>query len=166
MINNVVLVGRLGTDPELTYTQSGTAIAKFRLAVNRPPRADSDQEETDWLDVVTFGRTAENCAQYLDKGALVGIEGRVQSRTWERSDGSGRGYAVEINAQRVQFLETRQRAEERRRQMGTSGPQGGPPQSQQGQQQSQPPPQGQQQPQPGPDVDWAMDETEDPFGDQ
>ena len=73
MINSVVLVGRLGNDPELTYTQSGTAICKFRVAVNRPPRRDSDQEETDWLNIVTFGRTAETCGQYLDKGALVGI---------------------------------------------------------------------------------------------
>ncbi|MGC9317677.1 MAG: single-stranded DNA-binding protein [Armatimonadota bacterium] len=169
MINTAVLVGRLGNDPELTYTQSGTAIAKFRLAVNRPPRRDSDQEETDWLDIVTFGRTAENCAQYLDKGALVGVEGRVQSRTWERQDGS-RAYSVEINAYRVQFLESRQVAEERRQQMGAGAPAGQqrPPQSE-AQAEQGPPQQGQQQPsepQGGPSVDWAMDEDEDPFGDQ
>lgn len=172
MINNVVLVGRLGNDPELTYTQSGTAIAKFRLAVDRPPRRDSDQEETDWLNIVTFGRQAETCAQYLDTGALVGVEGRVQSRTWERQDGT-RAYAVEINAFRVAFLESRQRAEERRQQVGAGAPAGqqGPPQGQPQAQQAPPPQQRQQQPQPsqpqpGPEGDWAMDEDEDPFGDQ
>ncbi len=178
MINSVVLVGRLGNDPELTYTQSGTAIAKFRLAVNRPPRQGSDEQETDWLDIVAWGRTAENCAQYLDKGSLVGIEGRVQSRTWERQDG-GKAYAVEINAFRVQFLESR-RDREARQAGGGGGRQQG---AQQGQQQA--PPEGQQQgaqqgPQPaqqqapeqppqkqgGSDIDWAMDEDEDPFGDQ
>jgi len=162
MINNVVLVGRLGNDPELTYTQSGTAITKFRIAVNRPPRQGSDQEETDWLNVVTFGRTAETCAQYLDKGALVGIEGRVESSTWERQDGT-KGYAVNINAFRVQFLESRQERE--RRQAGGGGggrPQGGPPQGQQRPQQQGPPPQ-----QGAPEnIDWGTDEEEDPFGDQ
>lgn len=156
MINSVVLVGRLGNDPELTYTQSGTAIAKFRIAVSRPPRQGSDQEETDWLDVVTFGRTAENTAQYLDKGALVGIEGRVQSSTWERKDGT-RGYRVEINAMRVQFLESRQEKERRQAAAGGPRPQGGPPQER-----PQPPQQ-----QGGSDnIDWAMEEDEDPFGDQ
>lgn len=117
MINNVVLVGRLGNDPEMRYTPSGTAIATFRLAVSRPPRRDAEggQQETDWLNIVTFAGTAENCAQYLDKGSLVGIEGRVQSRSWTTQDGQRR-YAVEINARRVHFLESRQEAERRRAQ--------------------------------------------------
>ncbi len=152
MINNVVLVGRLGNDPELTYTQSGTALCKFRLAVSRPPRRDSNEDETDWLNIVCWERTAENVSQYLDKGALVGIEGRIQSRSWERDDGS-RGYSVEINAYRVNFLESRKEAEARR-----SGQGGGRPPKQQ-----EPP---QQQPETGSDIDWAMDEDEDPFGDQ
>jgi single-strand DNA-binding protein len=113
MINSVVLVGRLANDPEMRYTPSGTAVTNFRIAVSRPPRADSTEEETDWLSVVTFGKVAETVAQYLDKGALVGIEGRVQSRTWEGQDGQ-RQYRVEINAARVQFLESRQEAERRR----------------------------------------------------
>lgn len=174
MINSVVLVGRLGNDPELTYTQSGTAICKFRLAVNRPPRQGSDQEETDWLDIVTFGRTAETCNQYLDKGALVGIEGRVQSSTWERQDGT-RGYRVEINAARVQFLESRRDREARQASGGGGGrpPQqqggGSQQQSRQQSQQQGPPPQQQGAPQgdqSGSDIDWTMDEDEDPFGDQ
>jgi single-strand DNA-binding protein len=173
VINSVVLVGRLGNDPELTYTQSGTAITKFRLAVNRPPRQGSDEEETDWLNVVTFGRTAETCNQYLDRGSLVGIEGRVQSSTWERQDGS-KGYSVEINAFRVQFLESRRDRQARQSSQGgggrppQQGPQGG---GGGGQQQGAPPQQGGQGNQQaggggGPDIDWTMDEEEDPFGDQ
>ncbi len=116
MINNVVLVGRLAKDPEMRYTSSGTAVTNFRLAVSRPPRRDApegEEEQPDWLDIVTWGKVAENCAQYLDKGSLVGIEGRVQSRSWQTQDGQNR-YAVEINARSVQFLETRQEAERRR----------------------------------------------------
>lgn len=158
MINSVVLVGRLGNDPELSYSPSGTAIAKFRLGVTRPPRRAQDgswgQEETDWLNIVCFGKTAENVSQYLDKGALVGVEGRVQSRTWERQDG-GKAYAVEINAFRVHFLESRGEAEARRARAGSAGPQQRP--------QGGPPPQ--QEP-PPPDEGWPGEEDEDPFGDQ
>ncbi len=157
MINNVVLVGRLANDPELTYTPSGTAVAKFRLAVNRPPRSGSDQQETDWLNIVTFGRTAETCAQYLNKGALVGVEGRVQSSSWERQDGT-RGYSVEINALRVQFLESR-RDREAREAGGGERP-ARPPQRPAAPEPAPPPAQE------GPDIEWAMDEEEDPFGDQ
>lgn len=154
MINSVVLVGRLGTDPELTYTDSGTAIAKFRLAVSRPPRRGGDEgsggqdrgEETDWLDIVAWGRQAETCDQYLTKGALVGIEGRVQSRTWERQDGS-KAYAVEINARRVQFLETRRQREAREAAEAAAPSERG----------AQPPP---------PDDMGPGPEEEDPFGDQ
>ena len=115
MINNVVLVGRLGNDPELKYTPSGTAVTNFRLAVNRPPQRDAPagEEQTDWLDIVAWATVAENCAQYLDKGALVGIEGRVQSRSWETQDGQRRS-AVEINARSVQCLESKTEAERRR----------------------------------------------------
>jgi len=107
VINNVVLVGRLGNDPELTYTNSGTALCKFRLAVDRPPRRTEDggrgEKQTDWLDITCWAKVAENVSQYLDKGSLVGVEGRMQSRTWERQDGS-KGYGVEVNAQNVRFL--------------------------------------------------------------
>ena len=115
MINNVVLVGRLGNDPELKYTPSGTGVTNFRLAVNRPPQRDAPagEERTDWLDIVAWGTVAENCAQYLDKGALVGVEGRVQSRSWGTQDGQRRS-AVEINARSVQFLESKSEAERRR----------------------------------------------------
>ena len=165
MINNVVLVGRLGNDPELTYANSGTAIAKFRLAVNRPRRRDADagqEDVTDWLNIVTFGRVAETCNQYLTKGALVGIEGRIQSRTWERQDGT-KGYGVEINARWVQFLESRRDREAREGAAAPSqqGAQAPPPQ--QGAQ-APPPQQGAQAPPPG--DSWPGDEDEDPFRDQ
>lgn len=173
MINSVVLVGRLGNDPELSYTQGGTALCKFRLAVSRPPRRDSNEEETDWLNIVCWERIAENVNQYLDKGALVGIEGRIQSRSWEADDGSRR-YAVEINAFRVHFLESRKEAEARRAAQGTPGPQQRGGSAGGGYRQQRPqqgPPSQQQQGAPqadqgGPDIDWTMDEEEDPFGDQ
>jgi len=148
MINSVVLVGRLAADPEMRYASSGTQITKFRIAVSRPPRAGSDEEQTDWLNVVCFGKTAENAAQYLDKGSLVAIEGRVQSRTWEGQDGK-RQYAVEINAFRVQFLETRQEAERRR-----------------SAQPSRPEPEPEEEAAPPPEALDDVDEQDDPFGDQ
>jgi len=117
MINNVVLVGRLGNDPELKNTNSGTAICKFRLAVARPPRRDDDggrgEEVTDWINITCWGKVAENVERYLSKGSLVGCEGRIQTSTWDKEDGS-KGYGVEVNAARVQFLESKKDREERR----------------------------------------------------
>lgn len=167
MINSVVLVGRLGNDPEMTYLDSGMALAKFRLAVQRPPRRGGEQEggdrgqsqDTDWLDIVAWGRQAETCHQYLKKGALVGVEGRVQSRTWERQDGT-KGYGVEINARRVQFLESRRDREAREAAEAAaseSAPPSEPPPADQAPEPSQAPPAGDTGP---------SDEEEDPFGDQ
>ena len=107
-INAVALTGRLTADPEMKYTPSGMAIAQFRLAVDR-----TKKDETDFLPIVCFEKQAELVAQYLGKGALVGIEGRVQSRSWEGNDGKTRS-AVEIVAARVSFLETRAEAEKRK----------------------------------------------------
>jgi len=167
LINSVVLVGRLGNDPELTYLDSGMALAKFRLAVQRPPRRGGEQDggdtgqsqDTDWLDIVTWGRQAETCHQYLKKGALVGLEGRIQTRTWTRQDGT-KGYGVEINARRVQFLESRRDREAREAAQATAGQSAPPPQTppaEQAPQPSQPPAAGNT---------WPGDEEEDPFGDQ
>jgi single-strand DNA-binding protein len=122
-------------------------MCKFRLAVGRGKR--DGEEETDWLDVVCWDAIAENVNQYLDKGAMAGVEGRVQSRTWERKDG-GRGYAVEINAYRVHFLESRKEAEARRG--------GAKPASQQAAQKPAPAA--------APDIDWTMEGEEDPFSDE
>jgi len=116
MINNVVLVGRLGNEPELTHTNSGTALCKFRIACERPPKRTEDggkgEKQTDWLNVTCWGKVAENVAQYLDKGSLVAIEARAQSSTWTKEDGT-KGYGVEFNASRVQFLESKKDREER-----------------------------------------------------
>jgi single-strand DNA-binding protein len=104
-VNRVILIGNLGRDPELRYTQSGSAVANFTLATNERWR-DKDgnnQERTEWHRIVVWGRTAENCAQYLQKGRSVYVEGRLQTREWEDKDGNKRN-TTEINALNVQFL--------------------------------------------------------------
>jgi len=104
-VNKVILIGNLGRDPELRYTQGGSAVANFTLATNERWR-DKDgnnQERTEWHRIVVWGRTAENCAQYLQKGRPVYIEGRLQTREWEDKDGNKRN-TTEINALTVQFL--------------------------------------------------------------
>ena len=143
MINNVVLVGRLANDPEMKYTPSGLPVTTFRLAVDRNKKTESGEKETDWLNIVCFQKTAELVAQWLDKGSLVGIEGRVQSRTWEGQDGR-RNYAVEIVANNVRFLESKAEAERRRAAKGQAAPAATPP--------------------PPEEPDLAPDD--DPFGDQ
>ncbi|NSW55104.1 MAG: single-stranded DNA-binding protein [Armatimonadetes bacterium] len=122
MINVCVLVGRIVNDPEMRYTASGMAVVNFRLAVERQ-RKQEGQQDTDFLDIVAFGKTGEFVAQYLDKGARVGVEGRIQSRNWQTNDGQKRT-SVEIVANTVQQLETRQESELRRSQRG-GGPQSG-----------------------------------------
>lgn len=119
MINSVVMVGRLGTDPELKYAQSGTPIANFRLAVERPGKGEDGKAVTDWFNVVAFQKTAEFVHQYLDKGSQVGIEGRMQSRSWKGNDGK-MNYAVELVANRVQTLESKAEADRRRAKSGGS----------------------------------------------
>jgi single-strand DNA-binding protein len=148
MINNVVLVGRLANDPEMKYTQSGMPITTFRLAVDRGRKNDQGESETDWLNIVAFQKTAELVAQYCDKGSLVGIEGRIQSRTWEGQDGK-KNYSVEIVANNVRFLESRSEAERRRAARGQSAPAGAA---------SAPPPPA--------DNYGPIRDNEDPFGDQ
>jgi single-strand DNA-binding protein len=123
MVNSVVLVGRIATDPEMRYTQSGTAVTNFRIAVNRPPRRGDDQgaaqqQEADFLDVVTWRGQAEFVGTYLRKGALVSVEGRLQVREWEGQDGQRRRN-VEVVAFRVQALESRA---ERERREASAGP--------------------------------------------
>ena len=105
-VNKVILIGNLGRDPELRYTQGGQAVANFSLATTErfPGRDGAEQQErTEWHRIVTWGKTAENCAQYLSKGRSVYIEGRLQTRDWEDKEGNKR-QTTEINAQRVQFL--------------------------------------------------------------
>ena len=104
-LNKAMIIGNLGDDPELRYTQSGTPVANMSIATNRSWTNDQGQkqERTEWQRVVVFGRQAENCEQYLGKGRQVYVEGRIQTREWEDKSGSQR-YTTEIVAQTVQFL--------------------------------------------------------------
>lgn len=106
MYNKIILIGNLTKDPELRYTPQGTAVASFRIAVNsKLKQADGLREETLFIDVVTFGKQAETCSQYMSKGSGVLVEGRLQERRWE-SDGQQRS-KVEVVAQTVRFLPRR-----------------------------------------------------------
>jgi single-strand DNA-binding protein len=104
-VNKVILIGNLGRDPELRYTQNGQAVANFTLATNeRFSTKDGDkQERTEWHRIVAWGRTGELCAQYLSKGRSVYLEGRLQTREWEDKEGQKRK-TTEIVATTVQFL--------------------------------------------------------------
>jgi single-strand DNA-binding protein len=105
-VNKVILVGNLGRDPELRYTQGGQAVANFTLATtDRFTSKDGGerQERTEWHRIVAWGRTAELCAQYLSKGRSVYVEGRLQTREWEDKEGQKRR-TTEVVAQTVQFL--------------------------------------------------------------
>ena len=104
-VNKVILIGNLGRDPELRYTQSGQAVANFTLATseNWTSKEGKREERTEWHRVVAWGRTAELCAQYLSKGRTVYIEGRLQTREWENREGQ-KQRTTEVVAQSVQFL--------------------------------------------------------------
>ncbi len=104
MLNTVVLIGRLTRDPELRYTSQGTAVANFGIAVDRGYKStQSEQQTADFFNIVCWSRLAEIVAQYMVKGRLVAVQGRLQSRTVER-DGQRRTY-VEVVANTVRFLE-------------------------------------------------------------
>ncbi len=104
-VNKVILIGNLGRDPEIRYTQGGTAVANFTLATtDRFKNRDGEWEDrTEWHRVVFFGRTAEVCGEYLHKGKQVYVEGRLQTRKWEDKGGQER-YTTEIVGDRMQML--------------------------------------------------------------
>jgi single-strand DNA-binding protein len=104
-VNKVILIGNLGQDPELRNTNSGKAVTTMRMATTDvwTDQAGERQERTEWHSVVVWGRQAENCVQYLQKGRPVYVEGRLQTRKWQDRDGNDR-YSTEIVADRVQFL--------------------------------------------------------------
>ena len=106
MINRVVLVGRLTKDPELRYTPSGVATARFTLAVNRTFSNQQGERQADFINCVVWRKQAENTANFLRKGSLAGIEGRIQTGSYEGQDGK-RVYTTEVVADSVQFLEPR-----------------------------------------------------------
>jgi len=104
-VNKAILIGNLGRDPELRYTQSGQAVANFTLATSESwnSKEGNREERTEWHRIVTWGRTAELCAQYLSKGRTVFVEGRIQTREWENKEGQ-KQRTTEIVAQTVRFL--------------------------------------------------------------
>jgi single-strand DNA-binding protein len=104
LLNKVVLIGRLTDDPELRYTPNGTAVCNFTLAVERNFRNRDGDYDTDFIDIVVWRNQAENCANYLSKGRLVAVEGRLQIRSYETNEGQRRRVA-EVVANNVQFLE-------------------------------------------------------------
>jgi single-strand DNA-binding protein len=103
--NRVLLIGNLTRDPELRYIPSGTAVANFGLATNRVYTTQDGErkEEVCFVDIVTWAKTAENCANYLSKGSPIFIEGRLQYDSWETEDGQKRS-RLRVVADRVQFL--------------------------------------------------------------
>src|SRR4051795_7041512 len=105
-INRVVLVGNLTKDPELRHTPGGTPVCSLRVAVNSRRRDESGSwvDKPNYFDVSVFGNQAESCTQYLAKGRPVGIDGRLDWREWDATDGSGKRQAVQIIADTVQFL--------------------------------------------------------------
>jgi len=99
-LNIAIVMGRLGRDPELRYTAGGTSVCKFSVAVDSVYKGE---KQTDWFNIVCFGKTADNCGQYLQKGREVLIDGSIKIRSYEDKDGNKK-YITEILANRVQFL--------------------------------------------------------------
>lgn len=119
-VNKAILIGNLGKDPEIRYTQSGSAVANFSLATTeRRKQGDQWIDHTEWHNIVVFGKTAENCGQYLQKGSQIYLEGRIQTRKWEDRDGNTK-YMTEIVAFDVHFL-----GRTKGQGGGYEGPQGG-----------------------------------------
>lgn len=106
-INKVILVGRLGADPDLRFAPNGTAIARFNVATTeRVPVGEGNWEDrTEWHRVVVFGKLAETCGNYLSKGRLVYVEGRLRTQQWEDRQGVRR-FTTEIVARDIQFLDS------------------------------------------------------------
>lgn len=126
-LNKVMVIGRLGRDPELKYTQAGAPVCTLNVATDESytDRDGNKVDKAEWHRVVVFQKAAENCSQYLAKGSLVFVEGSLQTRKWQDQQGQDR-YVTEIRAHRVQFLDRK----------GDNGQSGGRPQ---GQRQGQPP---------------------------
>ena len=110
MLNRAVIVGRLTKDPELRYTPNGVAVANFTVAVNRPFRNQQGEQEADFINCVTWRKQAENLANYMRKGSLIGVDGRIQTRSCENQEGR-RVWVTEVLAESIQFLEYKEDSE-------------------------------------------------------
>jgi len=104
MLNRVILIGRLTKDPDLRYTPAGVAVCQFTLAAERPFTSQGGEREADFIPIVTWRQLAETCANYLRKGRLTAVEGRIQIRNYENNEGK-RVYVTEVIADNVRFLE-------------------------------------------------------------
>lgn len=102
-MNKVVLVGRLTKDIELRYTQKGTAVASFTIAINRRFKNQNGENETDFINCVAWGVQGETAAKYVGKGSQIGVSGRIQTRSYEANDG-GRRYVTEVVCEEIEFL--------------------------------------------------------------
>jgi single-strand DNA-binding protein len=104
-VNKVILIGRLGRDPEMRYTATGTAVVNFSIATNHfsKDQSGNNSEQTEWHNIVAFGRTAEVAGEYLTKGRLVYIEGRLQTRSWDDQNGQKK-YKTEVVCANLQLL--------------------------------------------------------------
>lgn len=116
MINRVVLVGRMTRDPELRRTPQGDAVTSFTLAVNRNFTSRDGQQQADFINCVVWRKPAENVERYCSKGSLVGVEGRIQTRSYDNQQGQ-RVYVTEVICDSVQFLETKAARERNQVQM-------------------------------------------------
>jgi len=108
MLNRVILIGRLTKDPELRYTPQGVAVAQFTLAVDRGFSSNREEREADFIPIVVWRQLAETCANYLRKGRLAAVEGRIQVRNYDNNEGR-RVYVTEVIADNVRFLESANR---------------------------------------------------------
>ncbi|MCF3943993.1 single-stranded DNA-binding protein [Oceanobacillus alkalisoli] len=162
MLNRVVLVGRLTRDPDLRYTPNGIAVANFTVAVNRPFSNQQGEREADFINGVVWRRQAENLANFMRKGSLIGVDGRLQTRTYEGQDGKT-VFVTEVVADSIQFLESKNASQDR----GGGAPGYQPNQNQfQNQNQNQFGGQGQFQPSPNQNQGQGQSQgqaTEDPF---
>ncbi len=122
-VNKAIVLGNLGKDPEVRYTQSGQAVANFTLATNEQwtDKQGQRQDRTEWHRIVAWGKTAELCGEYLSKGRQVYIEGRLQTREWTDKENK-KNYTTEIVADRVVFLSDPSRAGQGQRRGGGSAP--------------------------------------------
>jgi single-strand DNA-binding protein len=105
MLNRIILIGRLTRDPELRYTPNGVAVTTFSLAVDRPYSNQQGERETDFINIVTWRGLAETCANYLKKGRMAAVEGRLQIRNYDNNEGR-KVYVTEVVADNVRFLES------------------------------------------------------------
>jgi single-strand DNA-binding protein len=107
MLNSVNLVGRLTKDLEVKYSASGVAFGTFTLAVDRAFKNKQGEKETDFISIVVLGKTAEHCSNYIGKGSLISVSGRIQTRTYDTKEGQRR-YVTEVLAEQVNFLDRRE----------------------------------------------------------